>query len=346
MHKFFDSISSKTTYHDYCLNFQQLSNEINKSIIVNLFESIDNVFKNSKERKEKYYINKSNVSRTLITIFGTITFNRTLYQDKITGEFYFYLDDILDLEAYKNYDPLVRSILVQDSVLTNPNHASNYSSLNTLNLKEQLINNISIPKQTIYNFIKETKIRKVNYDRIEHDKTLYVMVDEKWIHAQDKKNPNTKKWIMTKCFVTFTGIHRKGKQSRLVNRHVFITSSNKPWKEFMDEIYKIYDFEKLENINLLSDAGSWILSGAHEMKLYSRNKITINTCEFHVKQKISRSTHDKDLRQEIANIIYEHEDKKAFTEKMDNLINNATKDSRKEKIAEYKKYCRKFVLIF
>ena len=53
----------------------------------------------------------------------------------------------------------------------------------------------------------------------------------------------------------------------------------------MNEIYKIYDFEKLENINLLSDAGSWILSGAHEMKLYSHNKITINTCEFHVKQK-------------------------------------------------------------
>ena len=341
LHKFFDNINSKNTYHDYFLNLQLLSNEINKSIIINLFEAVDNVFKNSKERKDKFYINKSNVPRTLITIFGTITFNRTLYQDKITGEFYFYLDNILGLEAYKNYDPLVRAILVQDSVLTNPNHTSIFSSLNTLNLKEQLINNISIPKQTIYNFIKESKIRKVNYDAIEHDKALYVMVDEKWIHAQDKKKTNTKKWIMAKCFVVFTGIHRKGKRNRLVNRHVFITSSNKPWKEFMNEIYKIYDFEKLENINLLSDAGSWILSGAHEMKLYSHNKITINTCEFHVKQKINRSTHDKELRQEIVNIIYEFEDKKTFIEKMDNLINNATKDSRKEKITEYKKYILK-----
>ena len=341
LHKFFDNLNQKTTYYDYFLNLQQLSNEINKFIIVNLFESIDNEFKISKERKKKYYINKSNVSRTLITIFGTITFNRTLYQDKNTGEFYFYLDDILSLEAYKNYDPLVRAILVQDSVLTNPNHTSIFSSLNILNLKEKLINNVSVPKQTIHNFIKETKIRKVNYETFEHDKTIYVMVDEKWIHAQDKNNPNTKKWIMSKCFVTFTSIHRKGKRNRLVNRHVFITSSNKPWKEFMDEIYKIYDFEKLENINLLSDAGSWILSGAHEMKLYSHNKITINTCEFHVKQKINRSTHDKDLRQEIANIIYNFEDKNEFIKKMDELINNATKESRKEKITEYKKYILK-----
>ena len=62
---------------------------------------------------------------------------------------------------------------------------------------------------------------------------------------------------------------------------------------------------------------------------------------FTLNKKISRSTHDKDLRQEIANIIYELENKKVFIEKMDNLINNATKDSRKEKIAEYKKYILK-----
>ncbi len=57
---------------------------------------------------------------------------------------------------------------------------------------------LSVPKQTIY-------------------KMKYVMVDEKWIHEQDKTKPNQKKWIMGKCFACFTGIKRKGKRSRLVN---------------------------------------------------------------------------------------------------------------------------------
>lgn len=341
LHIFIDNICNVTIFIDIFLELQALNNEITKDIIVKIFEALDLEFKYSKERKNNYYINKSNVPRTLVTIFGTITFSRTLYQDKNTGEYYFYLDNLLGLESYKNYDSLVRAILVQDSVLTNPNHTSLFSSLNTLHLKEQLLGNQEIPKQTIYNFIKETKLKKINYETFEHNKTLYVMVDEKWIHAQDKNNPNTKKWIMAKCFVTFTKIHKKGKRSRLVNRHVFITSSDEPWKKFMDEIYNIYDFEKLENINLLSDAGSWILSGAHELKLYSHNKITINTCEFHVKQKINRSTHDKDLRKEIANIIYELEDKNKFIEEMDKLINNATNESRKDKITEYKKYILK-----
>ena len=91
----------------------------------------------------------------------------------------------------------------------------------------------------------------------------------------------------------------------------------------------------------LSDAGSWILSGAYKLKLYSDNKLNINTCEFHVKQKINRSTSDKKLRQKIANIIYKNEDKKAFIEEMDKLIESKIKESREQRITEYKNYILK-----
>ena len=341
LHNMIDKFANDNSNNRYCNMFlilQEFFNTLGTSLITSFFEALDNEFKYSKERKDKYYINKSNVERTIITIFGTISFKRTLYQNKITGEYYFYLDDLFGLEAYRNYDPLVRGILVQDSVLTNPNHTSKYSSLNSLDLKSYLNSCTSIPKQTIYKFKQETKIRNVRYDEIDHEKALYVMVDEKWIHKQDKKEPNKKKWIMSKVFVTFTHISRKGKRARLEGRHIFITSSSTPWKDFVNEIYKIYNFEKLENINLLSDAGSWILSGASEMKLYSHNRIIINTCEFHVKQKINRSTTDKELRLTIANIIYENEDKKKFIQEMDKLIDSKTKESRKEKITEYKNY--------
>ena len=67
------------------------------------------------------------------------------------------------------------------------------------------------------------------------------------------------------CF--FTGIKRKGKRSRLIGKHIFMTTSNEPWKELMNEVDKIYNFEEIHTINLLSDDGSWILSGACELKL-------------------------------------------------------------------------------
>lgn len=106
----------------------------------------------------------------------------------------------------------------------------------------------------------------------------------------------------------------------------------------MNEISNIYNFEKLKNINLLSDAGSWILSGVSELRLYTGNKVIINTCEFHVKQKINRSTTDKELRNKIADIIYEQKDKDAFISEMDKLIESKTSESRRQKITEYKSY--------
>lgn len=339
-----DNFQNDISSNRYCnlfISFQDMLNNLSSSFFVALFESLDYLFKISSERKKKYHINKSNVERTIVTIFGTLTFKRTLYQNKLTGEYFFYLDDLLGLESYRNYDPIVRAILVQDATLTNPNHSSLHSSLYSLNLNGYLKNSLSIPKQTIYNFKRETIIRPIQYDYIHTNHTLYVMVDEKWIHKQDKSSPNKKKWIMSKVFVTFTGIEHKGKRNRLQGRHIFITASDTPWKDFMSEIDKIYDFDNLNKINLLSDAGSWILSGSNELKLYSNNKIIINTCEFHVKQKINRSTTDKELRQYIANIIYENEDKNEFIKVMDTLIDSKTKDSRKLKVTEYKNYILK-----
>ena len=43
-----------------------------------------------------YIINKSNVSRTIITIVGEITFYRTYYISKHSNKKFFYIDKIFD----------------------------------------------------------------------------------------------------------------------------------------------------------------------------------------------------------------------------------------------------------
>ena len=65
--------------------------------------------------------------------------------------------------------------------------------MNFFHLKQFLKRKTNIPKQTIYKFKHDIKLRNIEYDEIPHQDTLYVMVDEKWIHKQDKKEPNKKK---------------------------------------------------------------------------------------------------------------------------------------------------------
>lgn len=64
-------------YFNVIFKVQQAAREIVKSIVITTFEELDNEFKESEYRKSRYYINKSNVPITLITIVGEITFYRT-----------------------------------------------------------------------------------------------------------------------------------------------------------------------------------------------------------------------------------------------------------------------------
>lgn len=118
----------KNIYVKLTFSLQELVNELSTDFLKEFIEAVDLEFKNSEKRKKQFYINKSNVKRTIYTIFGDVTFYRTLYQDKYTHKYYNYIDNVLDLESYKNYDPIVRGILIQDSVRSNPSHTADFSS--------------------------------------------------------------------------------------------------------------------------------------------------------------------------------------------------------------------------
>lgn len=322
------------------LNLQKNLNNTIKDLIIKFIHTIDSCYKYSDSRKKEYYINKSNVPRTIYTIFGEIYFERTLYVSKDENKYYYFVDDVLGFEKYNLYDPIVRGIAIDDAINNNPNNASYHSSLSALHILENLTMNGAtiISRQSIYRWIRSCNLREIKYEEIDTKSTLYIMADEKWIHKQDKIEKGKRKWIMSKCFVVFTGIERKKGRCKLLGKHVFITSSSNPYKELMDQICTIYDFNKVKTINLLSDAGGWILAGKSELKLYSHNQVVVNTCEFHVKQKINRSTTDKDLREKLSKVIYEDEDKEKFIEIMDEIIDSKDKQSRKDKITEYKNY--------
>lgn len=309
-----------------------------------IVETLDNQFKKSEERISKWNINKSNVTRTITTIYGDITFNRTYYESKNKEEKFFYIDKLLGLEQYKRYDPIIRGYVIDKAIKTNANKVASYSlDINTPILSQ--INNSTenkIPRQTIYRWIKEWELSNPKYDTIEvPNKKLFVMADEKWIHEQvhneqNEEEKNKRHYIMSKCFVVFTGIKQKGKRKELIGKHIFITDSKTPWLEFINEISTIYDFEQIEEINFLSDAGNWLLAGTNELKLFPKNIVTVNTCEFHVKQKINRSTRDTELRKKLYDLVY-NDNKKEFIEKMDQLMEGKN-EKRIEKITQYKEY--------
>jgi len=308
--------TSQTKYLELITTLQQSVRELIKNVVISTFEEIDTLYKFSAERKSRYFINKSNVSRTLITIIGTITFSRTYYQNKFSNDKFFYVDKCFDLPKYDHYDPIVKGIAIDKAIHISQAQSARDTAASISDLSYYMDRSVinDIPRQSIYNWIKNWNMPNVVPESVETPETLYVMADEKYIGAQD-----IDKDIMVKCFVTFEDVKNIGKHRRmLVNRSVFSCYDSNAWPLFMDFIAKKYDFSKIKNIALLGDGGNLIKTGISELRLDTNNSIKFYLCQFHFKQAINHITSDEEERKKLFD-IFNTKKKKEFIEAV-NLI--------------------------
>lgn len=329
---------SKNKYLNWVSDLDYSIRHLFIEILQESIKFIDEKFRNSSERKKLYHINIKEDTRYLkIASLGDIEITRTYYETKDRKEHFYFIDNLLGLNKYERYDSIFKAKTIDLAMKTNQKLGGELIGELFSNVKDLLeFNDNSIPRQTVYNWIKKWNIPKIIYNPIDiKGDTLYIMGDEKYIHEQQNKtkledDDKKKKKIMSKCFVCFSGISQKGKRRNLNDRFVFLTHSKSPWNEFLDAVTSVYDFDKIKKVVFLSDGGKWLLSGAHDLKIYPHNKIILCLCEFHVRQKINRITTNQEYRDKLNEFI-NNNDKKSFKNFMIKI-----KDEKKENIKRIK----------
>lgn len=325
--------NDKNKYISVISEIQEQSKLLIVKIIADIFESFDEQYKYSSNRKLYYNINKSNVSRTITTLFGEVTFKRTYYQSKIDNSLHFVLDEALNLPKNDRYDPIIKAMAINTYSKTN-------MSLSGQIIGEQLtdISNLgdndairTIPRQSIFNWIKDWNNPKIKFNERTTPKIIYVMGDEKYIGCQNQEND-----IMIKSFVVFEGVEQVSKgRRRLVNRTIINIISKQPWIEFSDILFEMYDSTKIEKIYLLGDGANWIKEGIKELKMEPTMEIKHLLCEFHYKQAIHHITTDE-LEREILLLSVNTSIKKDFSNLVNEIIRN--NPNRKEIIEKKRNY--------
>ena len=239
--------------HELEHNISNSTNTLNLDILRNILEYLDLEYKNSKERKEKYYVQQTR-ERTLITSLGLITFNKTYYKskNKINGKYvyYSYLEDCLGIDKWAKMSLSCEVNLINNAL----DNGMTWASVNT-------IPNYSISRQTI-----STKIKNINFNYFESivkketPKILYIEADE--VHANlQSRNKGTKNKIVP-VILTHEG-HKEDfvKKKELKNTHYIASSilkTDKLWEETYKYLDTVYDLNKVDKIFLSSDGGSWI----------------------------------------------------------------------------------------
>ena len=232
------------------LNLESKIRDAGDMFTLKLYESflnyIDDKFKKSKSRKDKYNI-KETTKRTLITSIGYITINSTAYYDKETKERFVLLREILHLKPYQRLTNEAEYQLIKYAMSENMSQAAKHALRNTIVCRSTVSKKIKVLNGSI-----DQKITKSN----NQPQTLYIEMDE--IHANLQHGGNH----ICPCAIVHEGYEEEFvKRKKLKNIHYFASSTlsyDGLWEVVYDYVDKKYDIDKFKYIFVSGDGASGI----------------------------------------------------------------------------------------
>lgn len=329
-----------SNFNNYSINnyinlLSSLDNDMN-SFICNylkyIFEEIDRCYCNSLERKRKYHI-KYKTNRTILTIFGELTYYRTFFKSKLNGSCFCYVDRLLGLKKYDYFDPYIKAEIL-DYVSEN-NYSKTANHINSLIGNRIIIDNKTsyISRQTVRNIILNSPLSKPKIKHLKPVEFLYIIADEKWIPTQN----NNKKKVMQKSIVIFDGFTKFGKRKKLKNKITFSGRNDDFIYEAIDYIEEAYDTSHIKCLFMLGDGASWIKNLKYYFNYNKNITIVQGLDKFHFKQCIWRIFPEKDIYNTLSKYVISNniDDFNRLTNEISDLY-----PDRKEKIDEYKIYIK------
>lgn len=278
--------------------FHQLA----RDSLVELLENMDKQYRDSNTRKAIYYV-KNTRQRSIVTLFGLVTYTRTEYQNKLTGECFCYVDRKLGLEKRIRYDPVVCCLAYEmyanhNSMIKVGKELGDRIYGFSLDRKRNLE---AIPRQTIWRMLNRFKEISVPIvPRVSTPDILYIMADEKYIALQGKDKPSTK--LMNKLGVCFEGLKEDNYRPSLNKPYYFYYQDGNFWSQLFDSISQMYDINQIKELYILGDGASWIKAGTHEF-----DRSYFGLCKFHFLQTVNHITDDSKMKHIIIDYAIHHD---------------------------------------
>jgi hypothetical protein len=324
-----NNINPTFNYINLSSNLDNTLCNLAKESLIAIFKAIDTSYCNSIERKRKHHI-KAHLPRTILTIFGEITFTRTFYTDRNNKGSYCYLDRFLGLKKHDYFDPYIKAVIVEKAANNSIPTVCDFIN-DLIGNKIKLENKINyLNRQTVRNIILDAKISIPEKIELETPDTIYIIADEKWAPTQ---NNNGSK-VMVKSIVVFDSI--KGtKRKFLNNKKVFANFENGFLDEVLDYLYYTYDMDKIKNIVIMGDGAKWIKALTYHFKINDNTNVIFALDKFHFKQAIHHICLNKNLEDILSSYVI-NDSKRNFNDFVEEL--KISLPHRKETIEKKREY--------
>lgn len=297
--------------------------------LVEYLEEMDRKFRYSEDRLNKYYV-KNTRKRTLITMYGEITFRRTEYINLSTKKSYCYVDDKLGIDSRIRYTNDVAAYCFEAYADENSMIKVGKEVGNLIHAKFSLDKNddYAIPRQTVQRMLKRVKATYIKpLQEKKRVEDIYILMDEKYLpdHNDPNKPGSKKKKKMTKVAMVVEGLDTSNKRHKYIGVSFCSLYKGDFSLRLLEHLNDRYDLEYLKHIHVLADGGTWIKTVSDEISVPNA-KLTKYLCKFHFHQALNRIFPIKDIYDLAIDYIY-HDKQEDLYE-----LFNATLKSVKEEL--------------
>lgn len=296
------------------------------NVIKMYFEYIDDIFFNSSYRRN-FCESKGFYNRTILTLFGEVTYRRRYYYDKKYNDRFFFTDFFLNLPKRKYFDPFVCSEICNES---SQNSYSKAGRIVSDKIGHRINNLFNIPRASSrnivmnFNIIDDTKQER----ELKRIKRLFIMLDEKFIPSQFNNGVDH----MIKGAVLFENRklaykYKKSNNSKnrikLTGTHTCASIDNELLQNVIDYIYYNYDVDYLEELNFMGDCALWIKNfpKSNWFKFDRDIEVNFSMDGFHFSQALGNLTTNEN--KDVYDALYEYvlfNDKDGFTDMCNDFL--------------------------
>lgn len=321
-----DIVKGKGEISEVNKKLEEMLDEIGVMLVKHVLETIDDIVRDSEARKEKgYNIEKRNVEKTLITVFGDVNYKRTYYKNKRNGEYAYLSDEILGLEPNDRMDMLFETRLIENAIDLSYRKSGKSVSSNT-EVADQTVMNTIRKLGKVENNIVEIKEKKKEID------ILFIEADEDHVPMQDGTNRQIKLVYVHEGRRLVSKDRYELKNPRFFAG--YYTDSEELWLEVADYLDKAYDMEKVEKVYLSGDGANWIREGLNWI-----NKSEYVLDYFHLSKYVRIAT--AHMEPCFHRILWDYIDglnKEAVKDLLNLIIEQTESKTKREAVKDSKRY--------
>lgn len=291
------------------------------NMIKTYLEQLDqSIVEDKKSRKQNgIVVERRGDKREQYLLFGQLSFARTYFYDKQNKKYTYLVDKVVGLERYERVSNTVAIQLIE--------HANESSYGET----SRHVTGGEISRQTVMKKLRKLKGLKIDKPPAKRQvKVLYVNADEDHIAMQNGSN------TIVPLISIHEGITRNGKRGRCINPH-YISSHGKPiedlWLEAAEWIHESYDIDYIEKIYLHGDGAPWIKEGLNWLP-----KVKMVLDRYHINKTITTVTGRQPEKRFKLYAALSTGNKQAFTTIIHRLMKDATDESERKQIKDFKRY--------